>query len=304
VAVALLVLARTLRSAPQSNLSGRYIASALVYFGLVVTLGIVFVLNRRLGFWPIAVLPSIAGHALLGGAGWLTLLIVGVSYKLVPMFALTHDVDERLGRLNLVLLNLAVPSLALVLLLDGPIWLRLPLALTLAAGCGIYIYDMARILRRRLRRKLDVALRAFRVALGYLALTALLGTLLAAGAFDGWLPDGRAAMLYAWSGFAGWVGLTIVGMMHKIVPFLLWTHRYGAKAGAERVPLVRDLVDPRRSEATYWLFNAGIALVLAGVLLGQPWVATAGGVALAAGALVFASNMLGALRPHSPAPRG
>jgi hypothetical protein len=296
VGIALVVLARTLRSAPQLNLTGRYIASALVYFALVVTLGIIFVVNKRLAFWPVAVLPSIASHALLGGVGWLTLLIVGVSYKLVPMFALTHDVDERLGRINLVLFNLVVPSLALTLLLDGPAWLRLPLALALVAACGIYIYDMARILRRRLRRKLDLTLRAFRVALGYLALSALLGILLVAGVFDGRLPAGRGAMLYAWSGFGGWIGLTIVGMLHKIVPFLLWTHRYGAKAGAGRVPLVRDLIDARRAEATYWLLNAGIPLVLVGMLLGLPWVTTVGGVTLAAAGLVFASTMLGVLR--------
>jgi hypothetical protein len=296
VGVALVVLARTLRSVPQLNLTGRYIISALVYFALVVALGMIFVVNKRLAFWPVALLPSIAGHALLGGVGWLTLLIVGVSYKLVPMFALTHDVDERLGRINLVLFNLAVPGLALTLLLDGPVWLRLPLALALVAASGIYIYDMSRILRRRLRRKLDITLRAFRVALGYLALSALLGILLAAGVFDGRLPAGRGAMLYAWSGFGGWIGLTIVGMLHKIVPFLLWTHRYGARAGAERVPLVRELVDAHRAEATYWLLNAGIPLVLVGMLFGLLWATTAGGLALAAAGLIFASNMLGALR--------
>ena len=299
VGIALLVLGRTLRSVPQLNLTGRYIISALVYFGLVVALGIIFVVNKRLAFWPVAVLPSIAGHALLGGVGWLTLLIVGVSYKLVPMFALTHDVDERLGRINLVLFNLAVPSLALTLLLDGPAWLRLPLALALAAACGIYIYDMRRILRRRLRRKLDIALRAFRIALGYLALSAVLGVLLAAGLLDERLPAGRGAMLYAWSGFAGWIGLTIIGMLHKIVPFLLWTHRFGAKAGTERVPLVRELVDARRAEATYWLLNASIPLVLVGMLFGLLWVTTAGGVALAVAGLVFASTMLSVLRRGS-----
>jgi hypothetical protein len=219
-----------------------------------------------------------------------------VSYKLVPMFALTHDVDERLGRINLVLFNLAVPSLALTLLLDGPVWLRLPLALALAVACGIYIYDMSRILRRRLRRKLDITLRTFRVALGYLALSALPGILLVAGVFDGRLAAGRGAMLYARSGFGGWIGLTIIGMLHKIVPFLFWIHRYGAKAGVERVPLVRELVDAHRAEATYWLLNTGIALVLVGLLFGLLWVTTAGGVALAAAGLVFASNMLGVLR--------
>jgi hypothetical protein len=69
VGIALVVLARTLRSVPQLNLTGRYITSALVYFGLVVALGIIFVVNKRVAFWPVAVLPSIAGHALLGGVG-------------------------------------------------------------------------------------------------------------------------------------------------------------------------------------------------------------------------------------------
>jgi hypothetical protein len=83
------------------------------------------------------------------------------------------------------------------------------------------------------------------------------------------------------------------------VPFLLWTHRYGAKAGTERVPLVRELVDARRAEVTYWLLNAGLALVLAGMLFGLLGVTAAGGVALAAAGLVFASTMLSVLRQGS-----
>jgi hypothetical protein len=46
----------------------------------------------------------------------------------------------------------------------------------------------------------------------------------------------------------------------------------------------------------YWLLNAGIPLVLVGMLLSVPWATKAGGVALAAAGLIFVSNMLGVLR--------
>ncbi|HEU5089900.1 MAG TPA: hypothetical protein VFT99_20740, partial [Roseiflexaceae bacterium] len=106
----------------------------------------------------------------------------------------------------------------------------------------------------------------------------------------------RGAVLYAWSGFGGWIGLAIIGMLHKIVPFLLWTHRYGARAGAERVPLVREMLDERRAEATYWLLNAGMPVVALGILAGLPWLAVAGSATIAVAALIFAANMLAVLR--------
>lgn len=69
-----------------------------------------------------------------------------------------------------------------------------------------------------------------------------------------------------------------------------------ARAGAERVPLVRELIDTRRAEATYWQLNAGSVLGLVGILFSLLWVTAVGGAALVAAGLVFASNMLGVLR--------
>lgn len=90
-------------------------------------------------------------------------------------------------------------------------------------------------------------------------------------------------------------GSRLLGTL-PIIPALCVGGDSGQPDAAERVPLVRELVHAPRAEATYWLLNAGIPVVLVGVPFGLPWMATAGGVALAATAIVFAINMLGVLR--------
>ena len=63
------------------------------------------------------------------------------------------------------------------------------------------------------------------------------------------LSGPRVALAYAVVVLGGWVSLTIVGMMLKIVPFLVWYRAYGPRAGREPVPTLAQLSWPR-AEAT------------------------------------------------------
>jgi hypothetical protein len=121
------------------------------------------------------------------------------------------------------------------------------------------------------------------------------------------------ALAYAVVTLGGWISLTIVGMMLKIVPFLVWYRAYSPRAGREPVPTLAQLSWPRAEGLAYTLITGGVVLLAATVLVGEAaWIRAAGAM-LALGALAFAAaiaRVLGCLYvgartwpPHPPSPR-
>jgi hypothetical protein len=152
----------------------------------------------------------------------------------------------------------------------------------------------------RKRPGLDWGLRFVLTATAFLAPAAVLGVASAADRLAG--P--RVALAYAVVVLGGWVSLTIVGMMLKIVPFLVWYRVYGPRAGREPVPTLAQLSWPRAEGLAYLLLTAGVVLLAATVLAGEAaWIRAAGAV-LALGSLAFAAalaRVLGHLRAHAGA---
>ena len=99
------------------------------------------------------------------------------------------------------------------------------------------------------------------------------------------------AIAYAVVTLGGWVSLTIVGMMLKIVPFLVWYRAYSPRAGREPVPTLAQLSSPRAEALAYGLLTGGIVLLAAAGLVGDSIWIRAAGVVLALGALAFAAAL-------------
>ena len=106
---------------------------------------------------------------------------------------------------------------------------------------------------------------------------------LGVGAGDDRLAGPRVALAYAVVMLGGWISLTIVGMMLKIVPFLVWYRAFSPRAGREPVPTLAQLSWPRAEGAAYVLLTGGVVLLAATVLAGEAAGIRAAGVAAGAG---------------------
>ena len=137
----------------------------------------------------------------------------------LALAALFHGVDESALGLFLWAANLGLWGLAFG---EGLGYLLLLLAY------GLALYDAYRILKNRMKRALDIGVRH------YLAGLFFLGLALLALPFH---PE-AAALWFA----LGFVGLVVTGMLYKILPFLVWTHRYAKRAGKEKVPLLKEML--------------------------------------------------------------
>jgi hypothetical protein len=292
----LVAIGRVLRSATQWDTPGWYIIAAMICLAATVTFGLLFALDWRFGWFPIPA-HVLAIHVHYGGIGWLTFLLMGVSYRLVPMFAIAPAPAGGLARWNLQAMFVVLNGLALALALDAPRALVACAAWLLAAGCGVYIWDMARIYRAR-RRRLDLTMAAMWGALASLGLAALMGALWSTG-----LPEKRFAatpwlLAYAYLAIGGWCALAICGHLTKIIPFLMWLRPYGRGMARGPVPLLKDLLPQRAATAAIASYATGFALNVAGLFGARPALVRVGSVLAAAGALALFGALLTVLLPR------
>ncbi|MEO8713546.1 MAG: hypothetical protein ABI369_00885, partial [Acetobacteraceae bacterium] len=243
----IVIIGKVLRTATQWDTPGWYLLTALAMLVATIGFGLTFALDWRFGWFPIP--PHLlAIHVHLGGIGWLTLLIMGVSYRLVPMFAIAPAPPGLLARGNLGAFVGLLIGLVILLWRDASRSAVAIIAWGLAAAVGVYLFDMARLYRAR-RRRYDLTLLTMWGAMACLGVAALMGALWSTGLPAQWFDATEWLSAYAYIALAGWCVLAICAQLIKIVPFLIWLHRYGRGMGRGPVPLLKDLLPQRAAIA-------------------------------------------------------
>lgn len=169
-------------------------------------------------------------HASLAIIAFASALVIAISRRLVPMFALSHTVESGLQRSTPWLALVAGFGTAGAVARDGTSasLLRGALALALAV-LAVAAFGHLRTLRARLRRRLDISLRYAATAWSFAFLAA--GLALAA---TWWPPAAPAAIACA---VLGWLSLSIVGYAYKISGFLAWQFAKQRAPGASLTAL-------------------------------------------------------------------
>jgi hypothetical protein len=291
-------LLATLIRSPRRSLTGTYVIAALGWLLLAVTVGALLAWNLHSPYLPLFHIALLRAHAHAAGLGFFGLLIMGVAYRLLEMFLLSNGAPEQAGRVALVAVNLALVTLvpALAFQMSTPVLV----AGVSAAGLGVaaFIWQVAAIYRRRARRHREVAWQHTAGAFTYLAVAGALGTGLAlAPVRQPWLD--RLHLAYGVLALVGFAGSVVVGQLYKIVPFLVWVHRFAPYVGLKRVPAAGDLMSERPKQVQFVLMHAGLASLIIGVLADRaPW-RVAGAAAFVASSLLFVRN-LGVVMTRQP----
>jgi hypothetical protein len=290
------IMGATLAGATTRPLSARYLAAAVAYLCVVVSLGLTAALNFQYGFFGAGADRLLLAHITVGVVGWLTCTLMGVSYTLVRMFALVHTHTDALGRRIFILLNGGIIGLAVGF---GFSWrpLQALAGLCLVAAVWLFAYDYVRMLRARKRKPLDVTQRHAVVAVGYLAVATPVGVV--AGLLGAGQPTLAALALAV---LVGWLGQSMIGYLYKIVPFLIWQSRYGPVVGRQPVPLMRDLVNQRVAMGSFWFINVALPVALVCALLNWSVALQVAAALLGVGLLGAAANILGVVVPRRSAP--
>lgn len=166
----------------------------------------------------------------------------------------------------------------------------------LPAAVVIWLLHPALILRnisQRKRKRSDASLLFWKTGLG---IAMLIIPIAAAVLF---LPEPRWQVLFGWVAIWGWAGLIMHGMLGRIVPFLVWFHRYSARVGLEPTPSMRSLLSQQRIKTGFVLHLSSVVLGAIAILAQADWLARLTGLLLVATAISLASMLIDVLRPRA-----
>lgn len=279
---------RTLRTIPRWNVVAAGIAASLAWLSLTVLAGLYLASSKCWNFSPFDPIAAMHAHAHLGVMGVFVVLIMAVSFKLVPMFTLSEVRSVRRAGWSLALVNLGLAGTVAGILLQRS-W-KLAFALTMVAGLVLYGLELAAILRARKRRVLDWGMWSFLAALVLLLVLSPVGLMLGWPGLPATLFTTQLETAYGFVAIVGVVGLAILGMLCKIVPFLVWYHSYSRHVGKAKVPSLADMSVPFCQAAGSLVFLGALAVVTAGALTGSEAGVRAGSLLLAAALALFGVN--------------
>ncbi len=289
----------TVRTSERWNTHGAAIVVALLFYISTLSWGLVMAFNQRYGFLGEVEGAPLATHLTLGLVGWFSLMIVGVGLKLVPMFAPAKPLPARLVQAAVGGVVAGVVITIVGLLTVRPLlWLGvLLMAGALVAYTGAIIYTF---LHRR-SGPLDHSVR-FAVTAGVAgALTALAGLAGLAGLWTG--RPWQAALTFFFA--LAWIGGTIVGMLLRIIPFMVWLHRFRNRTHKlEKIPFLHEMFRHGLGLFTYGAWFAGVVVLTLGFGLQSPETAMAGGAVMLAGVAALAvalGQTLYHVKPGRPA---
>lgn len=221
---------------------------------------------------------TIGQHAHIAILGVVLMVMVGVAHRLLPMFLLTHGATERPAQLSLALLFGSAS------LLTAPFGggARVVLAGALgSAGVVAFLAQAVVFFRHRKKRAIDPGMRLAASGLVGLAIAVVLAPFaLTRGMSDLHLLTTYFVVLL------GAIALFVAGHYYKIVPFLVWNHRFGPLLGKQKVPRVAELFSEKVALADVALLVSGLGGLAIATYVGSEVLARVAAIVFAAGALL------------------
>jgi hypothetical protein len=216
---------------------------------------------------PGPVLAGVWAHAHLAGLGWATMMVMGVGYRLLPMFIPAAMPRGPSLMASVLLLEFGVLGLAAGLIFERS-W-GLVCALTCVAGILLFAVRMAtRFLETKPPPKSlprpDIALGHNIQAILYLVVCIPLGIALAT------LPTTpttlRLAAVYGVLALVGFLAQLIVGVGSRLIPLNAWMQSY-VRSGFVEPDFSQYVIGDRRAQAAALLgWTVGVPLLAAGVM--------------------------------------
>jgi hypothetical protein len=265
--------------------------------------GIVLGLDHSRGFLTVSPLATMFAHAHLAAVGFVTMLVIGLSYRLLPMMLPSEMPSGRSIALSAILIECGLVALAVQLMMDSEaIWLG---ALLIAAGLLCFLAHVRWMLMHRLPRPPALPARDWstwqvRVALAWLLAATVIGVLLSMQASgEQRLP---LMWIYGIAGLVGFLAQMVAGVQGRLVPLYAW-YRANAAAGSAPPRAANALPSSGFARPIFLCWAAAVPTLAWGLSQAQQAAIRWGALLLLAGLGLGGAYLVFMLRralPHPP----
>ncbi len=275
------------------NITGWYLIAALIYLIITAIAGFLLTYNLWHPYINISHLEYLKLHSYVAVIGWVTLVVMGVSYKLIPMFTLSHGYSVKSSKWAFGLVNIGLIGVNLFFHFKNNTAFIIISVLFIVAGIVFYLFQIYLIYKSRIRKKSDVGIKYSLFSFYVLAIVTVFGLVSSVVNLNG-IPN--IHLIFGYLVLMGYLSMLIIGQMYKIVPFLAWYHKFSSKVGLEPVPMLKDMFNAKHALVNYYLMTASIIIAVFSFFFESSFMLLFAFSLMFFGSLIFAYNIIGILR--------
>ncbi|HEX7282731.1 MAG TPA: hypothetical protein VF239_11790 [Vicinamibacterales bacterium] len=207
----------------------------LAFFNVLAAaaFGMVIGFDRSRGFLTVSPLSMMFAHAHIAAVGWVAMLVIGLSYRLIPMMLPAAMPSGRSLAISAILIECGLAVLTVELITStGGGWLG---AVTIVAGLVSFVARVRWMLARRQPRPpalppRDWSTWQIHMAFAWLLIAVVTGLVLTGTPAD---QDRLTLMwVYGVAGLVGFLAQMVAGMQGRLVPIYAWYRAYAASGTA------------------------------------------------------------------------
>ncbi|HED08677.1 MAG TPA: hypothetical protein ENI57_11215 [Ignavibacteria bacterium] len=275
------------------NVTGWYLIAALIYLIITAIAGFLLSYNLWHPYITINHLQYLKLHAEVAVIGWVTMVVMGVAYKLIPMFTLSHGYSMKSSKWAFWLINIGLVGINTFFHFKNNVIEILVSTLFIAAGIAFFLFQVYLIYKNRLRKKRDIGIKYSVFSFYMLGIVTLFGLIFSFTDLSG---ISNIYLIFGYLVFYGYLSMLIVGQMYKIVPFLAWYHKYSSKVGLEPVPMLKDMFNEKYALISYYLMTTAIITTTASFIFNSQIALLFSFGLMFLGSLIFTFNIVTILR--------
>ena len=255
------------KNARIKNMKASFILAAVFWLLMAETEGLLIALNFKYNFYNASHLQHLHTHAVMGLVGFFVLMIFGVGTTLIPMFLISHRLNEKLLNKSFYLLNTGIAGLVLTKYLYPVLYLEILFWALIVGGIVYYFLYINDSYKKRMKKTLDVGMKYTMLSLVFFVLPVLLGLIIILTQNQMVKYVEIITLLFGLSMVFGFFTTIALGQTYKTLPFIIWLEKYQDLVGKYHTPLPRELYSEKIAGVQFYLYMSFLILTLFALIL-------------------------------------
>ncbi|MEN8186207.1 MAG: hypothetical protein ABFR05_03640 [Bacteroidota bacterium] len=257
------------KNSRKKSISSRFVITAVFWLAITELIGTLIAFNFRFNFFSEAHLHYLKIHATIGLIGWFLLLIIGVASILIPMFLVSHQLDNKKLEKAYYLINFGLLAITVNWLfihqdfIDPFFWLSIVIGIVFFFS---FVYDSY---KKRIRKVLDVGMKHTMISIISIVLPIIVSLIIMVGFSINSSLLLRATTLYGFAIIFGLITTLILGQTYKTLPFIVWLEKYQALVGKVKTPLPRELYSEKIANIHLYVYLFFILFMILGMIFNE-----------------------------------
>lgn len=279
------------KNSKKKNISSKFVITAVIWLAITEFIGTLIAFNFKYNFLSESHLHYLKIHATIGLMGWFLLLIIGVSSILIPMFLVSHQLNDSKLKKSYYLINIGLLALSINWFFVHQTNINPLFWLSIIVGILFFFSFVYDAYKNRIRKVLDIGMQHTMISISSVILPIIISLVIMIGFGIDQPLLLRATTLYGFTIIFGFITTLILGQTYKTLPFVIWLEKYKGLVGKTKTPMPRELYSEIIVKTHFYLYLMFIILMIFGLVFDNIWLIRIGSYTLLLVAILYNINV-------------